>query len=103
MYIPVPNRIEDPAKIRSFIHDHGFASVITHSGVSPYVSHLPVLLDHAPGGDTLRSHMARANEQWRHFASDAEILCVFHGPHAYVSPSWYASKIAVPTWNYATV
>lgn len=103
MYIPAANRIQDQEKIRAFIHTHGFASVITHNGTSPWVSHLPVLLDHAPSGDTLRSHMARANEQWRHFASGQEVLCVFHGPHAYVSPSWYVSKIAVPTWNYATV
>jgi transcriptional regulator len=29
---------------------------------------------------------------------------VFHGPHAYVSPSWYREpERMVPTWNYATV
>ena len=29
---------------------------------------------------------------------------MFHGPHAYVSPSWYADPGSmVPTWNYATV
>ena len=27
---------------------------------------------------------------------------VFQGPHAYVSPAWYASP-GVPTWNYAVV
>ena len=30
-------------------------------------------------------------------------MALFHGPHAYVSPSWYARKPAVPTWNYAVV
>jgi transcriptional regulator len=47
--------------------------------------------------------MARANEQWRHFEADPNVLCIFMGPHAYVSPSWYAAKVAVPTWNYAAV
>lgn len=28
-------------------------------------------------------------------------LAIFHGPHAYVSPSWYATSPAVPTWNLA--
>ncbi len=29
---------------------------------------------------------------------------MFHGPHAYVSPSWYGDPAAsVPTWNYAVV
>jgi transcriptional regulator len=51
----------------------------------------------------LRSHMARANEQWKQFASGDEVLCVFHGPHAYISPSWYEQQHTVPTWNYAVV
>jgi len=28
---------------------------------------------------------------------------VFQGPHSYISPSWYQSEPAVPTWNYAAV
>lgn len=47
--------------------------------------------------------MARANEQWRHFQSDREVLCVLPGPHAYISPSWYVQQHTVPTWNYAAV
>jgi transcriptional regulator len=31
------------------------------------------------------------------------VLVMFHGPHAYVSPSWYADPQSVPTWNYAVV
>ena len=47
--------------------------------------------------------MARANPHWSHFGSGAS-LAIFHGPHAYVSPSWYAQPaIQVPTWNYAVV
>lgn len=104
MYIPPANRIEDLVKVRAFIEANGFATVITtgEDGV-PFASHLPVLLDVTPDGEVLRSHMARSNEQWRHLASGKEVLCIFHGPHAYISPSWYVSKIAVPTWNYAVV
>jgi transcriptional regulator len=47
--------------------------------------------------------MARANPQWKQFKSDQEALAIFHGPHSYVSPSWYATEPAVPTWNYAVV
>jgi len=28
---------------------------------------------------------------------------IFNGPHGYISPNWYHSKPAVPTWNYASV
>ena len=52
---------------------------------------------------TLVSHMARVNPQWRHFAPGGEALVVFHGPHSYISPSWYQTEPAVPTWNYASV
>ena len=47
--------------------------------------------------------MARANNQWRTFDGSAEALAIFHGPHAYVSPTWYVTSPAVPTWNYAAV
>ena len=51
----------------------------------------------------LRAHMAHANPQWRTFSPDREVLVIFHGPHHYVSPAWYASHPSVPTWNYAVV
>lgn len=103
MYIPAANRITDPATINGFIHSHGFATLVSVGKAGPWASHLPFVFDEEEGGGRLRCHMARANEQWQHFASNPEVLCVFHGPHAYISPSWYAAKVAVPTWNYAAV
>jgi transcriptional regulator len=35
--------------------------------------------------------------------SQRESMVVFQGPHAYVSPTWYVTSPAVPTWNYAVV
>jgi transcriptional regulator len=52
-------------------------------------------------GETLVGHVARANPQWQHFGG--EVLAIFAGPHAYVSPTWYAGPDHVPTWNYAVV
>jgi transcriptional regulator len=46
--------------------------------------------------------MARANPQWQGFGEAQPVLAIFHGPHAYVSPSWYRAT-GVPTWNYAVV
>ena len=101
MYIPAHNRVEDRGTINAFIHAYGFATVITNRDNAPFASHLPILLNESAG--TLRSHMARANEQWRHFAPEREVLCIFHGPHAYITPSWYVQQHEVPTWNYAAV
>jgi transcriptional regulator len=47
-------------------------------------------------------HMARNNPQWQEFFDD-EVMVVFSGPHAYVSPRWYEEQERVPTWNYAAV
>ena len=99
MYIPPLNRVEDPATINAFLHSHAFATLITHSSEKITASHLPVLFDEK--ANILRSHMARANPQWKDFASGAEVLCLFQGPHAYISPSWYEQQHTVPTWNYA--
>lgn len=101
MYVPKPNQITDKETIAEFINLHGFATVVTSLDGIPFASHLPVLHDQDRG--ILLGHMARANEQWQHLLSGEEILCIFHGPHAYISPRWYASKMAVPTWNYAVV
>ncbi len=104
MYIPHLNRVEDAAKITAFIHAYGFATLVTQSEGVLVASHLPVLLDERDGNHgSLRSHMASANDQWRQFHPAREVLCIFQGPHSYISPSWYQSKIAVPTWNYAAV
>ncbi len=52
-------------------------------------------------------HVARENPQWRQ-AGAGEVLAIFLGANAYVSPSWYPTKQksggrVVPTWNYVAV
>jgi transcriptional regulator len=104
MYIPSANRIEDKTRINAFIQSNGFSTVVTRNEEQLWASHLPVLFEEATEGHgILRSHMARANEQWRHFESAQEVLCIFHGPHSYISPSSYVMQETVPTWNYAVV
>jgi transcriptional regulator len=101
MYIASFNRVENHEAINAFIHGHGFATLITSDAGKIITSHLPVLLDEK--GNVLRSHMARANDQWKQLTTGGEVLCIFHGPHAYISPSWYEQQHTVPTWNYAVV
>jgi transcriptional regulator len=104
MYIPSYFRVEDPKKIAEFIRQYSFATLITVDENEPFASHLPMLFRPQTGDrGTLLSHMARANPQWRHFAAGREALAIFHGPHSYISPAWYKTEVAVPTWNYAVV
>jgi transcriptional regulator len=103
MYLPDHFRVDNPDVIFDFVERHGFALLTTvHEGV-PFTSHLPLLLerDGGPQGRIV-GHMARANPQWRDAAGQTGLV-VFVGPHAYVSPTWYAEPNTVPTWNYAAV
>ena len=78
-----------------------FMTLITMHDGEPVTSHLPVLYRRDGERVELRGHWSRANPQSRHFG---RALAIVHGPHAYVSPSWYPDKEAaacVPTWNYA--
>lgn len=103
MYTPASFVENDLSKLHSCIEQYSFATLITSGTGGPTVSHLPLLLDRNGGPyGTLIGHMARANAQWREIA-DRDALAIFHGPHAYISPSWYQEKNVVPTWNYVAV
>jgi len=103
VYIPRPFALRKPSQITRLVAEHPFATLVTVSALEPHVSHVPLqFVDDGPNG-TLLGHVARANPHWQHFA-DGPSVAVFHGPHAYVSPSWYAEPAtAVPTWNYSVV
>jgi transcriptional regulator len=104
IYTPKHFAMTERAAIARLMHDHPFATLVTPGADEPDVTHLPLLF--VPGSEpngTLLGHMARANAHWQR-AAGVKSLAIFHGPHAYVSPSWYAEPAqAVPTWNYATV
>jgi transcriptional regulator len=104
MYSPAHFKIEDRTELLAFMRRHSFAGIVTHDGAVPHATHMPVLVSKGARDTlTLVSHMARANPQWRHFENGQEALVIFTGPHAYVSPAWYATQPAVPTWNYTAV
>jgi transcriptional regulator len=84
------------------IQANPFATMVSNGPAGLEATHLPFLLDPGRGAlGTLRGHIARANPQWRDF--DREVLVMFQGPHAYISPSWYGPGDSVPTWNYLAV
>jgi len=100
MYTPPYNEIENRAEVVALMRANAFAVLVTGTGGTLHASHLPVRVHDNPL--LLDMHMARANPQWKEFFED-EVMVVFSGPHAYVSPRWYEEKERVPTWNYAAV
>ena len=103
MYIPEFNRQEDRSTILAFMRANPFAILITTAEAIPFATHLPFLIDETGDQIVVQGHMARANAHWKSMKESEESLVIFHGPHAYISPSLYESRKSVPTWNYAAV
>ena len=104
MYVPSQNRMDDRAGQLAFIRQYSFATLVTAApGAALKATHLPFVAVEQGAELRLVAHLARANPQWRDFADAAEVLVIFQGPHAYISPSLYQRHPSVPTWNYAAV
>ncbi|MFN4090871.1 MAG: FMN-binding negative transcriptional regulator [Alphaproteobacteria bacterium] len=104
MYVPTQFAESDPAQLAAIMRDAPFATLVTVVDGAPFATHLPLLHETESGTNgRIVGHMARQNPHWRSFGGSAETLAIFHGPHAYVSPTWYAAQPSVPTWNYAVV
>jgi len=105
MYIPEFNRIEHQETAVGFMRANPFAILVSDNKDAPYATHLPVVIVNRAGAVTLRAHVAKANPHWQMLEREPqkESLLIFHGPHAYISPSLYEIRESVPTWNYATV
>lgn len=98
MYIRASQHARNPADVAEVIGRNMFATLVTHSDAGLIASHLPFVLE----GETLYAHMARANPHAAVLAG-RESLVIFTGPHAYISPSWYAERATAPTWDYVAV
>lgn len=103
MYIPNHFKLEDRDQILGFIKQYNFALLISAQDGKPCATHLPFTIDDRGPEIKLTTHMARANPQWKSFCEQHEVLIVFSGPHAYISPAHYEKEQNVPTWNYVAV
>jgi transcriptional regulator len=104
MYIPAAFVETDAQVLAALMRDNAFATLVSAGPGGMIASHVPLLHDPAGGpSGTLLGHLARPNPQVAALEAGAELLAIFPGPHAYVSPGWYATKPAVPTWNYTAV
>jgi transcriptional regulator len=103
MYVQASFSETDPEKLLAFAARYPFATVITPGVSELWVSHVPLMVGRRDGGSVLAGHLARANAHWKAMEEGAPTTAIFHGPHAYVSPTWYATSPAVPTWNYVVV
>jgi transcriptional regulator len=102
MYSPAYNRIENRTELLAFMRAHNFPVLVTGTGGELHATHLPAIVHEEGAQIVLDMHMAKNNPQWKEFLDD-EVMVVFSGPHAYISPRLYEDRERVPTWNYAAV
>jgi len=103
VYIPEHFRNEDRASALAFMRANPFVILISNTDDGPFGTHVPVVIRESAHHLTIRGHVAKANPHWRYLQNDPTCLMIFHGPHAYISPSNYDTREVVPTWNYSAV
>lgn len=108
MYNNKPHQEHDLDRLHQHMLHTRLALLVSHGEQGLLATHLPVLVETGEGEfGTVYGHLARANRQWQDLEQGGEALLVFPGADAYVSPSYYPSKVdnpkVVPTWNYLAV
>ena len=104
VYLPPAFTEARPEVLIGHIERHDFGLLVSHGPAGLVASHIPFLVENDGDQLHLHGHLARPNPQVNDLAqSTDEVLAIFHGPHAYISPSWYATGPSVPTWNYVDV
>lgn len=97
MYVPKRFEVADHDEIFKLISDNGFAIVVSHHDGRSVATHTPLVINQEM--TLLHGHISRPNPQGKTFKDGEDVLCIFNGPHAYISSSWYDHE-NVPTWNY---
>ena len=104
LYQPAHFTVAERDVALELMRRHPLATLISGpAGGEPAVSHAPLFAQRGGAQLVLQGHLARPNPQWKQWKDGDDVLAIFHGPDAYVSPFWYATKEAVPTWDYAVV
>jgi transcriptional regulator len=111
MYQPKQFEVSELATLHSALRAHPLGTLVTLQDGELVADEVPFYLDATPRAENqmgvLKAHVARANPLWQRHDAAHKVLVVFKGPQAYVSPSWYATKVehgkVVPTWNYIVV
>ena len=94
-----PDYAMDPAELKRLVRENPWATLVAATPAGLVASHYPVLVDESRDELSLLTHVGRPDERVLGLGQ-GELLVVVAGPHGYVSPSWYGTSPAVPTWNF---
>ena len=103
MFTPAIYQNHNQAEIEAFLTANSFGILVNQTDGRLWGTHIPLELDaNLAGQKTLVGHVALENSQSKNMIDGDEVLCIFNGPHSYISSSWYDHE-NVPTWNYIAV
>ena len=108
MYLPKHFEQPDRGLVLEVMRAHSFATLVSVDDAgTPFASHLPLIVSERGEGTAaqivIEGHVAKPNPHAKYMAARPEVLVMFQGPHAYLSPSVYPDLARVPTWNYLAV
>ncbi len=93
MYIPKQFEELRVDVMHELIRAQPLATLVTLSSGGLNANHIPLHLSESPAPfGALHGHVARANPILSDLPNNIESLAMFHGPNAYITPSWYATK-----------
>ncbi|QKQ77104.1 FMN-binding negative transcriptional regulator [Nostoc sp. TCL240-02] len=101
MYRPIAFQEDNVDKLIAFMRANSFATLVSIIDGVPYASHIPLVITIQGDAVKLIGHLAKQNPQSQ--ALGTELLAIFTGAHAYISPTLYEKHESVPTWNYIAV
>ncbi len=97
-------KASDEKEVMDFMHAHPFIILCgIDKNNKPVASHIPVLFEQRDDKLFLLAHVMRKQDHTNAFSHNQNVLAIFHGPHTYVSASWYENKQSASTWNYQAV
>ena len=104
MYLPPHFEETDSSQIYELIDEFPLAVLVAQTEQGIVANHIPLMLQEK---QELLGHLALNNDLHQLVSSGQEVLTIFRGEDAYISPNWYPTKPIhhrhVPTWNYQVV
>jgi transcriptional regulator len=94
---------KDHQVLVEFMKQHSFAMLIGSANNIPAATQIPLLIEERDEKIFLKGHFMRNTDHHKSFETNPNALCIFTGPHSYISASWYTNQQTASTWNYVSV
>jgi transcriptional regulator len=95
---------KDATVVLDFMRQYPFAFICGCTDeAKPVATQIPVFIEKRDGQLFLSGHLMRNTDHHKAFEQNPQVLCVFTGPHTYVSATWYSDPHQASTWNYMSV